>query len=118
MIPGLKPIDIGLPAKFTKWRPGQLTALGRSLSPTAKRFQAHSMPVGEGKSLYYVAQALLESTRACILTSTRGLQDQLMKDFASIGMVDMRGRGNYPCVHKDCHTCEEGQHYKCAPADC
>ena len=112
MIPGLSPHDIGLPPKFSSWRPGQLLALDRGLSST-KRFILHSMPVGEGKSALYVGHALLSSKRTCILTSTKGLQKQLLDDFDSIGLVEIKGRANYPCDHKDATNCEEGQYYKC-----
>lgn len=117
MIPGLSPTDIGLPAKFHSWRRNQTLALTRGLASTL-RFQAHSMPVGDGKSAYYIGQAILSATRACVLTSTKGLQKQLHDDFGSIGLVDMRGRNNYTCIEKECRNCEEGQHHRCPPADC
>jgi Rad3-related DNA helicase len=71
------------------------------------------MPVGEGKSLYYIAEALLTATRACVLTSSKGLQSQLISDFSAVGLTDMRGRNNYPCHISGCQSCEEGQHYRC-----
>jgi Rad3-related DNA helicase len=40
---------------------------------------------------------LLTDQRVCILTSTKGLQDQLAYDFGSIGLVDIRGQNNYSC---------------------
>jgi Rad3-related DNA helicase len=43
-----------------------------------------------------------------ILTSTRGLQDQLVNDFSTIGLVELKGRGNYRCVRGDGPTCEDG----------
>lgn len=117
MIPGLTPSDVGLPAKFRTWRPNQTLALTRGLASTHV-YQAHSMPVGDGKSAYYIAQALLSSTRACILTSTKGLQSQLVSDFNLIGLIDMRGRNNYPCIDKDCRSCEDGQYHRCPPEEC
>ncbi len=117
MIPGLTPSDIGLPSKFSRWRPNQTLALNRSLS-SPRRFRAHSMPVGDGKSAYYVAEALLSAKRACILTSTKNLQTQLQSDFSSIGLVDMRGRNNYVCIDKDCRSCEDGQYHRCPPQEC
>lgn len=118
MIPNLLPSDLGLPPKFTSWRPGQLKALSRSLD-SPRRFIAHSMPVGEGKSLYYIAHALLGSSRTCILTSSKGLQTQLLGDFSPCGLVDMRGRNNYPCHVKEARNCDEGQHYhRCAKTEC
>lgn len=127
MIPSLTPIDLGLPAKFSSWRSGQLRALDKSLS-SSKRFIAHSMPVGEGKSLYYVAHSLFinpplnsmrKKGRTCILTSSKNLQTQLLTDFSPIGLTDMRGRNNYPCQIKEARNCEEGQHFRrCSPAEC
>src|ERR1700733_4664490 len=100
MIPGLTPADLGLPEKFKGFRSGQNLALKRGMEPE-KRFIAHSMPVGEGKSLYYITQALLSAERACVLTSSKGLQSQLLADFNGVGLVDMRGRNNYPCHNKE-----------------
>jgi len=118
MIPNLLPSDLGLPAKFSSWRPGQLRALGLSLD-SPYRFIADSMPVGEGKSLYYVAHALLSAKRSCFLTVSKGLQKQLQDDFTSCGLVDMRGRNNYPCIIKDARNCDEGRHYgRCAKTEC
>lgn len=105
MIASLKPYELGLPSKFKEWRSGQILALERSLY-SDKRFLAHSMPVGEGKSLYCVAHAIISGKRACYLTVTKGLQNQLLKDFSEIGMVDIRGRSNYSCP--TALNCEEG----------
>lgn len=112
MIPGLTPADLGLPEKFKGFRSGQNLALKRGME-SEKRFVAHSMPVGEGKSLYYIVQALLSAERALVLTSSKGLQTQLSGDFSAVGLVDMRGRNNYTCSNKEARTCEEGQHYRC-----
>ena len=119
MIPSLTPSDLGFLPKFHSWRPGQLLAIDRGLKST-HRFVAHSMPVGEGKSGYYILHALLAAKRACILTSSKALQTQLSDDFSCVGLVDMRGRNNYHCEHPDCatHTCEEGQYHKCDPQEC
>src|SRR5579883_299595 len=129
MISGLSPLDIGLPAKFSSWRPNQILALSREFpvitpdpsNPTSiipSYFQSHSMPVGDGKSVFYIAKALLTAQRACILTSTKGLQNQLMGDFSPIGLCDIRGRNNYVCIDKECRNCEEGQHHRCPPLEC
>ena len=115
MIPSLTPADLSLPPKFRSFRRGQITALTRGLSSPHK-YILQSMPVGEGKSLYYIAQALLQSTRACALTASLGLQTQLLDDFSPIGLVDIRGRSNYPCVRGD--SCEEGKHNRCPKGVC
>jgi len=79
------------------WREGQFEAMVWASASTS-RFVVANMPTGSGKSLVYVALAqLIEPDRTLILTSTKGLQDQLMRYFRSIGMVDVRGQGNYVC---------------------
>lgn len=90
------PQNSGLPAKFTSWRPGQEDAITRA-AESSKRFVVLCMPTGSGKSPTYVALANLTGYRCAILTSTKALQSQLLDDFGSVGMVDMRGMGNYPC---------------------
>lgn len=91
-----KPSSLGLPSKFTEWRPGQSEVL-RKVIYSDDRFCALVLPTGSGKSLTYMGYALLGEGRTCVVTSTRALQDQLMGDFAQIGMVDMRGRQNFIC---------------------
>ena len=86
---------MGLPQKFQSWRHGQDLALLRSLD-TPKRFIAHAMPTGSGKSLVYVTHALMSNKRALLLTSTKGLQDQLATEFSDL-VVDIRGMANYTC---------------------
>lgn len=117
MIPGITPADLDLPAKFTSFRVGQTLALKRGLE-SKKRFVAHSMPVGEGKSLYYIAQALMSAKRALVNTSSKALQTQLLKDFKGVGLVDMRGRNNYQCINPKARSCEDGVHFHCPGAEC
>jgi ATP-dependent DNA helicase DinG len=90
------PTNVGLPARFKYWRPGQQLAIDRALNSPA-RFMAMCMPTGSGKSLVYVALSRAFG-RTCILTSTKGLQDQLIRDFREIGMTDIRGMNNYECL--------------------
>lgn len=112
MISSLTPAELGLPEKFTHWRSGQILALKRSME-SSKRFIAHSMPVGEGKSLVGIGQAVISGQRACYATVSKGLQNQLLKDCSSIGMVDMRGRSNYQCHLPGAINCEEGFRQGC-----
>ena len=56
------------------------------------------LPTGSGKSLSYVAQAMLTGHRTAILTSTKALQQQLGTDFASVGLADVRGGNAYTCL--------------------
>lgn len=94
------PVEIGLPAKFTRWRPKQDHAIV-SAAESEKRFTVLCMPTGSGKSLTYMALGKLTGMRMLVLTSTKGLQNQLVGDFAE---ADVRGMANYPCqylVEKD-----------------
>jgi Rad3-related DNA helicase len=89
------PADLGLPEKFQAWRAGQTRAIDRVLN-SDKRFVVLAMPTGGGKSVVYTTACYMGG-RAVVLTSTKGLQDQLIEDFNSLGLVDVRGMGNYPC---------------------
>lgn len=71
------------------------------------------MPTGSGKTPLIVAMALLSKQPTCIVTESRALQDQALSDFASIGLVDIRGRRNYPCLLRDDYTCEDGYEARC-----
>lgn len=93
----IAPYKIGLPRKYHTWRRNQHEALWRLVEST-HRFRAAVMPTGFGKSLLYMAFAVLEQGRAIVLTSTKRLMTQLRRDFGSIGLVDIRGAGNYECT--------------------
>lgn len=116
------PIDLGFPDKFATWRDDQLRAIDKVLGST-NRFVSLTMPTGAGKSLTYFAAAMLQKDvkRAIFLTATKGLQDQNTRDFSDLGLRDIRGQGNYPCVQLDRgaalerfrrgnyqHQCDEG----------
>lgn len=87
---------IGLPEKFPVWRPGQAEAVLRALD-SDRRFVVLGMPTGFGKSLTYMAAGLLHDP-AIVLTSTKGLQNQLLSDFGESGVRDIRGMNNYECL--------------------
>lgn len=106
------PRDLGLPERFTHWRPLQAEALRKLLSST-KRIKALSAPTGFGKTLVYIAYALIKKQPTCIVTESRGLQDQLTQQFSEIGLVDVRGRRNYDCHLRDGYTCEDGAAARC-----
>src|SRR5438445_13565630 len=95
-----EPEYIGLPVKFSNWRIGQDQAVLRSIE-SQKRFVVLACPTGFGKSLVYIASALLSGQRVCVLTSTKGLQSQLVSDFEDSGLVDIRGQNNYPCLYQN-----------------
>src|SRR4051812_12590187 len=100
----LTPRELGFPAKFDRWRPAQLDALRRLLTST-KRVKALTAPTGFGKTAVYMAYALITKIPTCFVTSSRALQDQLMEDFRSCGLVDLRGRRNYVCDMRPDTTC-------------
>ncbi len=112
------PVVFGAPARFTHWRDLQSAAI-LAATESDKRFILQAAPTGFGKSLVYIGQALLTGARACILTSTKGLQSQLLEDFGESGLVDIRGLGNYPCHNAEdgkTRTCAEGQGFQfCSP---
>lgn len=95
---GYKPEDLGL-SKYQAYRnhpvtgdPIQLQAI-EFAAYTDKRFVGLHAPPGIGKSLIGLSVAKLVGGRAAILTATKGLQDQYVKD----GVVDVRGKANYDC---------------------
>lgn len=88
------PADLGLPSRFSVWRPNQLDAiLEASSSPS--RFVGLCQPTGSGKSLTAMAISRLLDARTLYLTSTKGLQNQLRSDFPYL--EDVRGQANYAC---------------------
>src|SRR3990167_9598095 len=106
------PREIGLPEQFDRFRPSQIEALAW-LMTRKQRTKDLSMPTGSGKSLVAVAYALMTGEPTCYVTDSRSLQDQIMRDFQEIGMVDVRGRRNYECPLKPDYTCEEGYQASC-----
>ncbi|MGD8570713.1 MAG: DEAD/DEAH box helicase family protein, partial [Gammaproteobacteria bacterium] len=97
-----QPPEFGLPDKFKEWRPHQESAI-LSITDTSNDVMHRVLvcPTGFGKSLMYVGAAHMSGMRTCILTSTKALQDQLVSDFGSIGVVDIRGKNNYKCLVVD-----------------
>ena len=108
------PCDLGMSSdSFPRWRPIQIRSVGDGLAaPT--RFVAQNLACGAGKSLSNVTQGLVRG-RTVYLAATKALQCQLLPDFTSVGMVDIRGRGNYPCSYgrSENVTCEDGLHLGC-----
>lgn len=102
------PIYFGLPPQFDSWRPHQDEACALMLQPSP-RFTMAVCPTGFGKSLTYMTAALASEGRSVILTSTKGLQSQLIREFGEVeGVVDIRGRGNYPCRLNTKVNCDTG----------
>jgi len=102
------PTTFGLPNKFSHWRPYQAEAT-ESQTESKPRFLLQVCPTGFGKSIVYLTASQLITGRTIILTSTKGLQSQLVSDFGTIdGVVDIRGRGNYPCRLNTKLNCDLG----------
>ncbi len=102
------PHVFGLPEKFKAWRTHQDRAILAGVD-SATRFQMQVCPTGAGKSLGYVTIAVLRGGRCAILTSTKALQTQLLRDFGEMGAVDIRGRNAYRCNYEhDGTTCDHG----------
>src|SRR5271155_5176645 len=111
----ITPADLGLPPKFSSWRPGQWPAIeGGAMSE--KQFVVHAAPTGVGKSCIAVAHAILTGGRSVYVTSTKGLQDQCSTDFSPCGMVDLRGRQNYRCSRGG--SCSDGRLMGCRDEGC
>lgn len=111
------PADLGLPPKFASWRPGQYHAIEEACQTLSEdgegRMMVVNAPTGAGKSGIAVAAASLLGGRTVVATSTKPLQQQYLNDFTSVGMVDIRGRANYPCHLGNGTTCEEGYDEGC-----
>jgi Rad3-related DNA helicase len=63
-----------------------------------------------------VGYALASKEPTLIITWTKGLMDQYMSMFSSIGMTELRGRDNYPChmyEGRDDYSCEDGYPARC-----
>ncbi len=108
----LHPSDLGLPEKFTGFRPAQQDAVAR-INDFQGRFVTVSMPTGGGKSLTYIAAALFAGYRVCVLTMTKALQTQLLEDFGGCGLVDCRGRANFTCLKRPNSNCDQGSTAGC-----
>ena len=99
----MTPRDLGL--WVDNWRHQQWAAIEQAVEAfsSGKRFVSYALQVGSGKSLVgaAVARILQEAGevkgRTVVLTAFKGLQDQYLTDGASLGMADIRGKGNYTC---------------------
>lgn len=80
------------------------------------RVKAACVPPGGGKTAIVVAESLLSKKPTAIVTHSRALQDQYERTYRDVGMVDLRGRSNYPCsMRSDVagYTCEHGHAAGC-----
>ena len=95
---------------FSQWYPGQEDLLTQSLdwfySPA--RFLGMSIPTGSGKSLSGLLLSKLSEARTVILTATKGLQEQYMRDCQELGAILVKGQNNFPCILVNNLTADEG----------
>lgn len=71
------------------------------------RYFVLEIPTGGGKSA--LAKTILSSHRnGFLLTATKQLQDQYIKDFSTSDIRSIKGRANYKCHYNDKLTCENG----------
>lgn len=101
----LTPQDVGMPDKFCFWREGQAAIIDESFHQT-DRILVQVVPTGGGKSAGYIASALLFGGRTIILTSTKGLQDQLEHEFGEVITI-IKGQSAYKCK-VNYHTVHNG----------
>lgn len=94
--PGLM---LGLP-KFDQWFPGQeeiFQELVAWMNEPNSQFACAPIPTGFGKSILGMLTGNWKKTRMAYVTSTKGLQSQLMDDFEAAGLREIKGRGSYVC---------------------
>lgn len=87
------PAELGLPAKFTSFRPVQVDAL-QKITATGKRWIFLQAPTGTGKTLLAAAAQRLLKTRMLYSCHSKDLQAQFTRDFPYA--VELKGRENYP----------------------
>ena len=91
----IKPVDLGLPAKFTEFRENQLE-LSAKICASTKYCYMVDAPTGTGKSLIGATVQRLMEKNVVYLCTTKQLQRQLLADFPYARTL--MGRSNYPCL--------------------
>lgn len=103
---------------FPEIRPTQVRALGAWEKTLAgnKRFAVFEMPTGSGKSptawavgdhaTQWGDEDPTHQPGAYVITTQKSLQTQYLRDFAKLGLVEVKGATNYRCnTHgSDCQT--------------
>jgi len=87
----MRPSDLGLPCKFSTFRRHQREALEWLTTACEQPISAACLPTGSGKTAIAMALAQLTNVKAVYLVATKQLQSQVLKDFASMGMVTSAG---------------------------
>ena len=127
ILDSLSPLELGMPAKFSAYRPVQKEIVeyglggplgaenahavdattGENGESAMRRFVCIGAPAGSGKSLAAHTIGRLSGRKYVVLTATRTLEDQQVTD--AFPVVNVRGRANYECrgASSICN-CEEG----------
>lgn len=86
--------------RFNAWRAGQEAAIMTSIDAET-RCVIECLPTGAGKTLIYIAEAVLNGGKVVIATSTKGQQDQIVDSVRAMIdaklIADVRGQMNYRC---------------------
>lgn len=101
--------------RFQTWYPNQERVVSQLIDwlGSDSRFLCLSAPTGSGKSLTAILVSRLSGRRTVILTATKGLQEQIVNDFACVGAVNVKGQNNFVCalspeLRVDEGPCHEG----------
>lgn len=105
----MTPSTLGLP--ISQWREGQWEAVQNSIK-SRKRFVAHNAPTGCGKTWMLLGESRATQQRTLILTGSKALQTQYIKELATLNAIDIRGKSNYTCRATDIG----GEFYSGVPA--
>jgi Rad3-related DNA helicase len=123
MLEDLTPADLGLPKKFTEFRPIQDSMVQFGLygqNDRIRRVHALGVPPGGGKSVGAHAIGRLSGGKYAVLTVSLSLSDQYLDD--GFAVTDIRGKKNYTCFAEpeqmgmkftEPLNCEQGEQEDC-----
>jgi len=107
-----------IPGGFPSLRPVQETMAGlieAACRSGKQSVQCHCAPTGTGKTLAYITGCWRSGARTAVLTQTKALQSQILRDFRREAK-DLRGAANFRCARWG--TCERGRSRGCSAKDC
>ena len=105
------PSTLGLPQRYSSYRPRQFeTALDLAANAAQCRWSLLRASTGSGKTLLGATTIKLHGGRGLMLTGTRALQSQSMRDLAECGMKLVQGAANYRCLDGQRSTCDRSEH--------
>src|SRR3989304_4157002 len=101
---------LGGVGNWDSFYPGQYDLLQQSLSwyHSPARFIGLSIPTGSGKSLSGLLLSKLSEARTVILTATKGLSNQYLRDARDLGGVEGKGQNNFSCRLVNGRPADEG----------